>query len=337
MSSAFGRPINEVRERVGDLHQVLRVDQFVEDDGPARGTRRLRLVNGGGIEIDVHPDRAMDLGQVTVGGIPVAWISPVGVTSPHFFEPEGTRWLRTYTGGLMALCGLDAYGPPSEDDGVAYGLHGRIGATPAHVTGVEATAEGVAVSGIVRQVGVFGEHLVLRRRISSAAGSDTFVLEDSVTNEGFASTPHMVLYHVNLGWPLIDEHTVVDIPSQAMRARDAEAERGMDDALQLMPPTPGFQEQVFHHGFAAGTDPTVRVSNPEVGIELAMSFSRDTLPYLVQWKMMGQGHYALGIEPTNVDSLAGRAGARAQGLVPVLEPGERVDYRLVFRLRRTAV
>lgn len=337
MATVFGRPMNEVRPHVGDLHQVMRVDRFIEDDGPARGARRLRLINGGGIEIDVHPDRAMDLGQVTVGGVPVAWISPVGVTSPHFYEPEGLRWLRTYTGGLMALCGLDSFGPPSEDDGVGYGLHGRIGATPAHLTGVEVTPEGIAVSGEVRQVGVFGEHLVLRRRITSAAGSDTFVLEDSVTNEGFADTPHMVLYHVNLGWPLIEEGTVVDIPSQTIQPRDAEAEAGVDSALEVSAPIHEFREQVFQHAFAAGSDPTVRVVNAARGLEFEMTFSGDTLPYLMQWKMMGEGHYALGVEPTNVNSLAGRAGARAAGAVPTLAPGERVDYRIAFRLRRTSI
>lgn len=336
MAMIFGRPMTDALERIGALHQVIRVDRFVEDDGPARGARRMRLINGGGLEIDVHPDRAMDIGQVTVMGTPVAWISPVGVTSPHFYEPDGTGWLRTFSGGLLTTCGLDSFGPSSEDENRAFGLHGRISTTPASVTAVEASANGVAVTGTVRQSSVFGEHLVLRRRIASAAGSDTIVIDDTVTNEGFAPTPHMVLYHVNLGWPLLDEDSTVEIASTSVRPRDDNAYAGMHDVLGLHGPMADYREQVFHHGFADGSDPTVRVTNPRLGLVFEMSFSGKTLPYLVQWKMLGQGHYVLGLEPTNTDSLGGRAAARAAGVVPLLAAGDDVAYTIRIRLAQGA-
>lgn len=334
MVELFGRPLDDVRPRIGAWHQIVRVDQFIEADGPASGARRLRLINGGGLEVDVHPDRGLDIGQVTCDGIPLAWISPVGVTSPHFFEPDGNGWLRTFTGGLLATCGLDAFGPPSHVGETAFGLHGRIGTTPATVTGTRADADGVVVTGEVRQASVFGEHLVLRRRISSAVGSDEVNVEDRVTNEGFAPAPHMVLYHVNLGWPLLDEGTTIHIPSAAVRPRDEVAQAGLSAALEWPAPIAGFAEQVFHHRIDGDADPWVRVTNAQLGLEFGMSFSRDTLPYLVQWKMSGEGHYVLGVEPTNTDTLAGRAVAQSTHALTVLEPGQSVDYRLTFRLRR---
>lgn len=334
MPKVFGQPMDEVRRRVGALHQVVRVDRFIEADGPASGARRLRLVNGGGLEVEVHPDRGLDIGQVTCDGIPVAWISPVGVTSPHFFEPEGNGWLRTFTGGLLATCGLDAFGPPSRVGDTSFGLHGRVGTTPATVTRAEANIDGVVVAGEIRQASVFGEHLVLRRQISSAVGSDEIVLEDRVTNEGFAAAPHMVLYHVNLGWPILDQGTTIDIPSSHVRPRDTAARVGLSDLLQWPAPIGGFAEQVFHHRFDPGADPCIRISNSQLGLEFALSFSLDSLPYLVQWKMSGEGHYVLGIEPTNTDTLAGRATAESTQALTVLEPGQSMDYRLTFRLRR---
>nr|WP_228561618.1 hypothetical protein [Catenulispora rubra] len=45
------------RDGIGWLGQVSRVDSFTVDDGPARGTRLMRLVNGGALEIEVLPDR----------------------------------------------------------------------------------------------------------------------------------------------------------------------------------------------------------------------------------------------------------------------------------------
>lgn len=326
--------MHEVRPRVGAMHQVMRIDRFVEDDGPARGARRLRMINGGGLEIDVHPDRGLDIGQVTVDGMPVAWISPVGVTAPHFYEPEGRGWLRTFTGGLLATCGLDTFGPPSTDGGASFGLHGRIGTTPALLTAVETTSDGVVVRGEVRQASVFGEHLVLRRQISSQAGSDSIVVEDTVTNEGFEDCPFMLMYHVNLGWPLLDDTSMIDIPSVHVRPRDADAEDGITTLLEFPAPMANMREQVFHHAFAEGDDPQVRVTNPANGLSFAMTFSRDTLPYMVQWKMPGEGHYVLGVEPVNCDSLAGRAQARAEGLVTSLAPGASASMRVAFHLRR---
>ncbi|WP_457831594.1 DUF4432 family protein, partial [Staphylococcus aureus] len=58
--------------------------------------------------------------------------------------------------------------------------------------------------GEVRQATVFGEHLLLRRRIEARAGDNTIVIRDRVSNEGFSRTPHMLLYHFNIGYPVID-------------------------------------------------------------------------------------------------------------------------------------
>ena len=93
MPEVFGRPASELRDYVGTLGQVVRVDSFVQQEGASRGSRMLRLVNGGGLEAEIHPDRALDLGRVTVDGIPVSWMSSTGITAPWFYEPDGTGCL----------------------------------------------------------------------------------------------------------------------------------------------------------------------------------------------------------------------------------------------------
>jgi hypothetical protein len=334
MAEVFGKSGSDLRERIGSLGQVVRVDSLVEAEGPARGARRLRLVNGGGLELEVHPDRAMDLGQLTVDGIPVAWMSPTGIVAPEFREPEGLGWLRTFGGGLHATCGLDTFGPPSEDGGAELGMHGRIGAQPAVVTRMEATSAGVVVEGTIRQAGVFGENLVLRRKISSAAGSDTVVVDDTVTNESFEDSPHMVLYHVNLGWPLLDDDTVIDIPSTALTPRDVDAELGIADWREAGSPIPGYREQVFRHDVEGTEDVRLRVTNARLGVEFSLGISGAQLPCVYQWKMMGQGNYVLGVEPANCRNVFGRAAAREAGELPILSAGDSVSYRLEFRLRR---
>lgn len=334
MPDVFGRSGSDLRERVGTLSQVVRIDSFVEDDGPSRGARRMRVVNGGGIELELYPDRALDIGQVTVDGFPVAWISPSGITRPDGYEPDGNGWLRTFGGGLLATCGLDTFGPPSQDDGQTLGQHGRIGVQRAQIVRAEATAEGVVVEALVRQAATFGENLVLRRRVSSAAGSDTVEVSDTVTNESFRDQAHMVLYHLNLGWPLLDDGSAVSVASAGVRYRDADAESGRGSERVVGPPVPGFREQVFIHEIDADSAVDVVVANPDNGLEFVLSAEPATFAAVHQWKMVGQGHYVLGIEPANTPHIHGRASARAAGELPMLAPGESVTYTIRFRLRR---
>ncbi|HEX7556762.1 MAG TPA: DUF4432 family protein, partial [Leptolinea sp.] len=53
-----------------------------------------------------------------------------------------------------------------------------------------------------------------------------------------------------------------------------------------------------------------------------------TLPYLMEWKMMGEGAYIVGIEPANCNGLGGRAATRESGQLPLLKPGESCDYHM---------
>jgi hypothetical protein len=52
-----------------------------------------------------------------------------------------------------------------------------------------------------------------------------------------------------------------------------------------------------------------------------VKFDLAELPYMNQWKMVAEGHYVLGLEPSNCRSL-GRANERAEGRLRFIEPGE---------------
>src|SRR5690606_15989394 len=192
-TTVYGADRAELTRRIGTLAQLARIDRFVEEEGPARGARRIRIVTGGGLEIDIHPDRALDLGQVTYRGVPVAWMSPTGMVAPGLTESRGQEWLRSFGGGLLATCGLDSFGPPTVDDGVEYPQHGRVGVVPATLTPAELVGDEFIVAGTVRQTGVFGENLVLERTWTAPLGGSVLRLRDVVRNEGSADSGHMVL------------------------------------------------------------------------------------------------------------------------------------------------
>ena len=59
--------------------------------------------------------------------------------------------------------------------------------------------------GTVRQEIVYGENLLLTRRYEAEVGTSSFTLHDVVRNDGFYPTPHQLLYHFNIGYPVVDD------------------------------------------------------------------------------------------------------------------------------------
>jgi hypothetical protein len=328
MSHLDGLPIEEIRRRVGDLRQVARIERFVEDDGPARGSRRYRVVTGGGLEFDVHPDRCLDIGAISYMGTPLAWIAPRDTGPARPARAGALGWQRAFAGGLFTTCGLDQFGSPCEDGGEPFGLHGRIGGHSAVEVSAAGDGRELVISGQVRQSRLFGENLALYRTIRTPVGGGTVEVLDTVVNEGFSATPHMILYHLNLGWPLVDESAVLEIPGTAVVPRDPEARRGLASWHAFGPPQRHWREQVFRHDLPAGSLVEVRLVSRHAG--LAIQIDSGALPWLFQWKMLGEGTYVLGLEPANCPVIEGRARAREAGVLPTLAPGERREYRMTF-------
>jgi galactose mutarotase-like enzyme len=134
----------------------------------------------------------------------------------------------------------------------------------------------------------------------------------------------MVLYHVNLGWPLLDSGTVVDIPASSVTPRDPDAVEGMDRRTQIGEPQLGYREQVYIH---ERTEHVARVTNARRGLAVTLR-SSDSLPAIFEWKLTATKHYVLGLEPANTPEIQGRAAARANGRLPRLEPGESRSYSI---------
>ncbi|HEY8584530.1 MAG TPA: DUF4432 family protein, partial [Capillimicrobium sp.] len=223
----FGAPLDaeSLRRLAGHPEQVVGAELVRREDGSERGVRLVRL-RSGEVDVEVVVDRALDLAGAAVRGVPVAWLSPTGIAGPWFAEPSGMGTFRTFFGGLLTTCGLEHTLGPTVDDVAhfaypgktteAFPLHGRISATPARLTGYGAALDGarphVFVEGEVRQATVFGETLLLRRRIELDVGGRTIRIADAVRNAGYAPTPHALLYHVNLGWPLVAPGATVHLP-----------------------------------------------------------------------------------------------------------------------------
>lgn len=342
MVSLWGRSVTrrELMARVGRLEQVGGVQLVQAGDGAERGVRLLRFGTGSGFGFDVLVDRGFDIGQAWLRGRPLAWWSPVGLIGPWLHDSSGIEWFRGFPGGLVSTCGLDHNLLGGADDATVfnyphrrtetYGLHGRYTGLPARLAGYGTTWHGdecvLWAEGEVIQAAVFGEQLVLRRRIEADLGGASLRISDTVTNAGATPCPHMMLYHCNIGFPVVDAGAELAYPAGPGTCVSEASDPGY---RTMAAPRPGFVEECYEHDMAPGPDGLVSaaVVNRAAGLGVYQRYSRSQLPHHITWRQLGSGTYVVAMEPsTNRD--AGRMDARARGELIHLRPGEERRYDL---------
>jgi len=344
MSKLFGEAYRkeEVQRYVGDLRQLGGISRSQLVEGPGKGADIARIRTGGGFDVDVLLDRGMDLSTASYRGIPLNWASPSGDAHPHRFDDKGLGWLRTFPGGLFVTCGLRQTGSPCHDEGEDLGLHGRFTSLPAqkisHTEGWEGDDYVMRLAGEMREAVIFGENLLLRREYRAVLGQPKLTLTDTVTNEGSHLSPHMILYHCNLGFPLLSPSAELKTPHAQIEPRNSEYEEA-EGACRFTEPIPGYHERVYYHLMEPDADGYVQVQlrNPELegGLTFQIRYRHDQLPHFTQWKMMGEREYVCGLEPGNA-RVEGRAKEREAGRLVTLEPGETRRYEIEFSVHPTS-
>lgn len=341
----------ELARRAGDSAALGGVRTVVLEDGSERGIRVVEFRTGSGLAFDVLVDRAMDIGPAEHAGLGFGWRSATGLRHPGLHENAdegGLAWLRSFS-GLLVTVGLDHAGAVAETDAahfhhphrktVRHGLHGRVANIPARLIGAGEAWNGdecvLWAEGEVRQAAVFGEHLRLRRRIEADLGGDEIRLHDTVTNHGFDRTPHKFMYHVNFGWPLLDEGARVVAPiRRTIRYTDSVREQRVSYRRMPGPQYP-FVEQVYVHE-VVGDDRgrvTTALVNDEREIAVSVSWSLAQFPGFVEWLHLREGAYTIGFEPTT-RRVGGSQTGGDDGTTIWLEHGESRTYETSFRVTR---
>lgn len=342
----------ELERHLGDASQLFGVELVTYDDGPERGLRALRFRTGGGLEAEILVDRALDIGAMSLFGVPLGWRSGNGFRHSWLHEhdaEDGLGWLRSFS-GMMNTCGLDHIMGMAEETAehfnypyrarVRHGIHGRIAFTPARLTGFGHRWEGerciLYAEGTVRQVTMFGENLELARRIEAELGGRSLEISDRVTNRGFRRTPHALLYHVNLGWPVVAAETRLTMPLERTVFHAHDPHATSIGPIDQAPPQSGFREQVYEHALRkepGGTVP-VLLANPgfaglpgSTGIGVAMRYDGRALPAFYQWQNLHEGDYVIGIEPATCHA-GSREDWKKRDEMIWLEHGESRNYHL---------
>ncbi|MEX2569255.1 MAG: aldose 1-epimerase family protein [Cyclobacteriaceae bacterium] len=326
--------------KVGHISQLGGIETAVLDNGSGRGVRVAWINTGGGLRYKVVLDRCMDIAEAFYQEHGLSWISQVGITPPAPFTDHGVDWLRTFTGGLLTTCGLTHVGGPEEDEFGKRGLHGRISNSPAEIISVRQpdpfTGDlDMHIRGIIRESTVFGPNLVLIRTISGKLGVPTLSIHDEVINRSNIPSPHMLLYHINFGWPLVDEGSEI-VWEGSWSPRDGNPNNPIfnkDNDFKRCPAP--LTEHLGSGEDVAFIDPKANdegyceagISNPQLDFATRIAFRKEELPWLINWQHWGKNEYVTALEPGTHPPI-GQAKAREEGTLIMLEPGEKRDYEL---------
>lgn len=329
MTKIFGMELTkrQLLERVGDVSQVAGIKRYRMEEGKRNSILAADMVNGSGLGITILPGRGMDIANAAYKGIPLAWISKCNLVSSSYYEEPGIGWLRNFFGGLLTTCGLTYAGAPCIDGGRELGLHGRISNTEADEVCCDSEWVNddyiMKVSGKVKESVVFGENISLLRNISMKMGENRIYIDDTIENLGFDPQPFMVIYHMNFGFPLIDEGTKLYVTSDSITGATEKANKFIKDYDTMSGPVHGIEESVFYHKCYtddAGLAYSLILNN-NLKLGVLLRFNCNELPNVSEWKMMGQGDYVLGVEPCNCKTL-GRALERQSGSLRFIQPFE---------------
>ena len=296
---------NDIFKYTGDVSQVFGVKQYIFTEGRARGMRGIDVNNGAGLMFTVLPDRAMDISLLSYKGVNFSYITKAGLVAPEHYDDKGLGWLKTFTAGFLTTCGLTQAGSPCESDGEILGQHGDISTVPAEEfcveTDLDAEVPEIRISGKLRTGRIFGDNVWLKRELKVRYGENKIHINDVVENRSGEKRPYMVLYHFNLGYPLLDEHSEFMTNANYIRARDDEAVKGESWRVGFRKPENVFKEQVFYYDSKAESGKTCYAGlyNRQLGMGVNIHMKPEQLPRIIQWKTAAFGDYAQGIEPAN--------------------------------------
>lgn len=315
---------------IGHETQVSGIEEHRLVGGRGDGMRLYEVHTAAGLDMTISPDRCCDISRLRYKGVNLSYMSPCGYAAPAYYDGIGSNWLRSFTAGFLTTCGLNNVGSPNTDEGETLPLHGSIANTPAEHSWWTEDEGSFEVCGVIRDEVIFGRKLTLARCISISKTAPVFEITDTISNTGDRTEPFEILYHMNMGYPLLDEESVITIPSAEVRPRDGHAAEDLEHWMNMEKPTPGYQERCYYHTFPDGKG-RAAIYQPKLDTGLEITFDVGKLDGFVEWKMMGVRDYVLGLECGNCTP-DGRDVMRKTGMLKFLNPGEKVTYHVKVTL-----
>lgn len=315
---------------IGHELQLYGVREIRLIGGKADGMRILSVNNGQGLGVEISLDRCGDISRLIFKGDNIGYFAPCGYVSPKFYDSVGNGFLKSFTAGFLTTCGLTVVGTPCEDNGELLPMHGTISNTPCENYSYRVENNSIYITLTVRDAALFAHKLVLEREYVCPLDKNEIYMTDRIKNIGSEESPLEVLYHCNIGYPLLSEKAKVTIPSSDVKPRNKHAEEDIENCLVIEKPQKGYEEKCYYHNMTGKN--IVSVFNEDIKKGVNIIYDADELRFFTEWKMMGEYEYVLGLEPGNCLP-DGRKAMREKGILEILKPSEEKIYHIKFEYR----
>lgn len=289
---------NKLLRYVGDISQVFSAKEYRMSGGMKDNMRACDVNNGSGLLFTVLPERCMDLANLSYQGVNFSFITKRTQAHPAYFEGND-GWVKLFQGGMLTTCGLRQVGSPCEVGGEHFGMHGTASTLPAERFSADVDDQTITLKGDMHDAYLYAHNLVLTRQIKAKYQENTVYITDTLENRGHTPQGIMMLYHFNIGYPLLSEHTRFYTNAAYMRAYDATSEKYAQQRQEFHKPGEEEENQAFYYLADSQKECVAFAYNHMLDMGLAIKSNPVELPNLVNWKSQIPGDYAMGIEPCN--------------------------------------
>lgn len=268
--------------KISNLSQVAYIRRYTVTEGKETGLKVCEVCNGT-LRFTLNESKALDIMQLWHKG------DNIGFVSKNGFSAREIPFLKRFEGGMLYTCGLDSVGGRE-----GFELHGTLHNNPARIISCICNEDEIEIETEIEDTELFGKNLLLCRKIRTAPYSDTLTLEDTLINRGTREEDYCLLYHFNLGYPMLDEKVRIESETEQVIPRNEYAAKNLENRTSFLPAIPNEPERCY---FIKHKKPVVTVTNDLLGKSFTLSYSDDTLPCFVQWNSPASLDYALGLEP----------------------------------------
>lgn len=311
------------------------------ESGPSANVEML-LVQSDRVRAAFCPTRGFSLWKANIDGVDCGWKSPVeGPIHPSLVklsDPNGLGWLDGFD-ELLVRCGLQSFGAPDfgKDGELLFPLHGRVGNLPARNLQISVDEEHsmLELTADVHETRFLQFNLRLQVKYILSMGEPSIRIQDKVRNAGDTPSTCQLLYHINVGQPILAEGCQASVAAERCVARNAHAASDIATWRTYKGPTPGYAEQVYF--FAGKPDSEgwsqALLENNAKDVGFAVHYKTETLPYFTQWKnTVGENDgYVTGLEP-GTGFPNPRSFEEEQGRLVKLAAGEEREFDLKLEL-----
>lgn len=327
-----------------NVRQLASLTTAVLDDGPQRSSRVAFINTGQSLRYTIALDRGADIIDATSHQHALAYLTQNNIAAPSHAFNQFSEWHAGWPAGLCTTCGPSFIGHDRVEDDQHTGLHGHHANTPAQVTAIlhpdpwQGQMQ-MGIDAIISDTRNFGPNLHVHRSIRSTIGDDAITITDRTVNRDPFPNPHALMYHCNIGWPLLDEGARlilsgrVELWPEAMQR--APQPKTLEDWKIVPAPSRSFIRR--SRGFICTPKADDRgvahvgIINPRLELALELSFKLRQIPRVMIWQHYAPGMYVCGIEPmygspfpTGVEPRHNRS----------LKPGESRPTQLTLRVHR---